>query len=369
MATVQLFATCLGDLVFPDAVADAEALLREAGFEVEFPRGQVCCGQPAFNSGHRSAPRAGSRARSPARSRATAPIVTPSGSCATMAVALPARAASAVSRSTSGSSPRSSTRRGSSPHGGTKAGGSPTTTRATCCASCASPTRRGGCSSAREPSSWRCRGPICAAGSAGTFSVRQPEVSVAMADDKLAGAASRSRGARQRRPGLPDAPPRSRRTRRERCRRPSGDGARAWNRRGGPVSGGARRHGEPRACRPGARQIVTDPRQIVTFRHRHVRVRAVSSSTRVEGGTPPSIWVGVRGRGPPGRWRGGSAMTELAQPPGGSARSRASSSPTRTRRARSTPRRPGSTAIGPRRGRRSTTSRSCASAPTTRGCA
>ena len=54
---VQLFATCLGDLIFPEAVADAEALLREAGCDVDFPRGQVCCGQPAFNAGHRGAAR------------------------------------------------------------------------------------------------------------------------------------------------------------------------------------------------------------------------------------------------------------------------------------------------------------------------
>src|SRR5438270_3245392 len=80
---VQLFATCLGDLFFPDAVADAEALLRAAGFEVEFPRGQVCCGQPAFNSGHRGAARRVARTFVRAFSR-EAPIVTPSGSCATM---------------------------------------------------------------------------------------------------------------------------------------------------------------------------------------------------------------------------------------------------------------------------------------------
>ena len=55
MERVQLFATCLGDLLFPDAAADAELLLREAGFEVDFPAAQVCCGQPAFNSGHRGA--------------------------------------------------------------------------------------------------------------------------------------------------------------------------------------------------------------------------------------------------------------------------------------------------------------------------
>jgi L-lactate dehydrogenase complex protein LldE len=57
MATVQLFATCLGDLAFPQAVSDAETLLRQAGDEVELPAPQVCCGQPAFNSGHRRAAR------------------------------------------------------------------------------------------------------------------------------------------------------------------------------------------------------------------------------------------------------------------------------------------------------------------------
>ena len=81
---VQLFATCLGDLAFPAAVADAETLLRGAGFEVAFPSRQVCCGQPAFNSGHRGAARRVARSFVKAFSR-DAPIVTPSGSCATMA--------------------------------------------------------------------------------------------------------------------------------------------------------------------------------------------------------------------------------------------------------------------------------------------
>jgi len=80
---VQIFATCLGDLIFPQAVADAEALLREAGLEVEFPRRQVCCGQPAFNAGHRKAARRVARTFVKAFSR-DAPIVLPSGSCTTM---------------------------------------------------------------------------------------------------------------------------------------------------------------------------------------------------------------------------------------------------------------------------------------------
>jgi L-lactate dehydrogenase complex protein LldE len=80
---IQLFATCLGDLVLPDAVADAERVLRTAGYEVEFPRKQVCCGQPAFNAGHRSAARRVARTFARAFSPEL-PVVVPSGSCAAM---------------------------------------------------------------------------------------------------------------------------------------------------------------------------------------------------------------------------------------------------------------------------------------------
>ncbi|MGB2711734.1 MAG: (Fe-S)-binding protein [Conexibacter sp.] len=80
---VQLFATCLGDLAFPDAPGDAEALLRQAGFDVEVPSRQVCCGQPAFNAGHRGAARRIARTFVRAFSR-DAPIVAPSGSCVAM---------------------------------------------------------------------------------------------------------------------------------------------------------------------------------------------------------------------------------------------------------------------------------------------
>jgi hypothetical protein len=37
---VQHFATYLGDLLFPDAVADTESLLQGAGCEVVFPHGK-----------------------------------------------------------------------------------------------------------------------------------------------------------------------------------------------------------------------------------------------------------------------------------------------------------------------------------------
>lgn len=81
---VQLFATCLGDLFFPDAVRDAEALLADAAVEVEFAPKQVCCGQPAFNAGHRKAARRVARTFEKSFTR-DAPIVAASGSCVTMA--------------------------------------------------------------------------------------------------------------------------------------------------------------------------------------------------------------------------------------------------------------------------------------------
>ena len=82
-ARVQLFATCLGDVVFPEAVADAERLLRDAGCDVDFPRTQICCGQPAFNAGHRRAARRVARSFVRAFDPAL-PVVAPSGSCVAM---------------------------------------------------------------------------------------------------------------------------------------------------------------------------------------------------------------------------------------------------------------------------------------------
>ena len=62
-------------------MTDTVRLLEEARYRVEFPSGQVCCGQPAFNAGHRRAARRVARTFTRSFSRA-APIVTPSGSCA-----------------------------------------------------------------------------------------------------------------------------------------------------------------------------------------------------------------------------------------------------------------------------------------------
>lgn len=49
---VALFATCLGDTLFPDAVKATAVLLNRLGVEVVFPPGQTCCGQMHINTGY-----------------------------------------------------------------------------------------------------------------------------------------------------------------------------------------------------------------------------------------------------------------------------------------------------------------------------
>jgi L-lactate dehydrogenase complex protein LldE len=48
---VGLFVTCLVDLVRPRVGFAAVKLLEQAGCEVEVPAAQTCCGQPAWNAG------------------------------------------------------------------------------------------------------------------------------------------------------------------------------------------------------------------------------------------------------------------------------------------------------------------------------
>jgi len=52
-----LFVTCLVDLYRPTVGFAAIRLLEEAGCQVEVPRAQTCCGQPAYNAGDRATAR------------------------------------------------------------------------------------------------------------------------------------------------------------------------------------------------------------------------------------------------------------------------------------------------------------------------
>ncbi|MBI4200202.1 MAG: (Fe-S)-binding protein [Chloroflexi bacterium] len=80
---VSLFVTCLVDQLFPEVGESVVKLLRRVGIEVEFPREQTCCGQPALNSGFMA------HAKPLARRwldlfEESQYVVVPSGSCAAM---------------------------------------------------------------------------------------------------------------------------------------------------------------------------------------------------------------------------------------------------------------------------------------------
>lgn len=80
---VQLMATCLCDAFFDDTARATVEVLEHLGCEIEFPEGQTCCGQPAFNSGDWNASR--KVMRHVLRTfPGTDPLVVPSASCAAM---------------------------------------------------------------------------------------------------------------------------------------------------------------------------------------------------------------------------------------------------------------------------------------------
>ena len=80
---VALFVTCLVDLHRPTVGFAAIKLLEEAGCQVEVPRAQTCCGQPAYNSGDKRTAQAIARQVVEAFSGYDY-VVVPSGSCGGM---------------------------------------------------------------------------------------------------------------------------------------------------------------------------------------------------------------------------------------------------------------------------------------------
>lgn len=80
---VSLFVTCIVDQLFPGIGMAAVEVLERAGFEVDFPADQTCCGQPAFNTGYRR--EAAEVACHCLQVLRTAEfVVVPSGSCVSM---------------------------------------------------------------------------------------------------------------------------------------------------------------------------------------------------------------------------------------------------------------------------------------------
>jgi len=82
---VSIFVTCIVDQLFPKVGLAMADVLERAGYAVDFPEDQTCCGQPAFNTGYRR------EARKVARHflkvfRDAEYVVVPSGSCTSMIV-------------------------------------------------------------------------------------------------------------------------------------------------------------------------------------------------------------------------------------------------------------------------------------------
>lgn len=88
---VALFVTCVVDQMWPAIGTSTVEVLRRVGCGVEFDQRQTCCGQPAFNTGYRAEARklAERFIRVCEESKAEA-IVSPSGSCTAMVHHYPA---------------------------------------------------------------------------------------------------------------------------------------------------------------------------------------------------------------------------------------------------------------------------------------
>lgn len=82
---VALFVTCLVDQLCPNVGVAAVKVLRRAGCEVTFDERQTCCGQPAFNTGYRKEARKFAERFIEIFEDSDADfIVSPSGSCTAM---------------------------------------------------------------------------------------------------------------------------------------------------------------------------------------------------------------------------------------------------------------------------------------------
>jgi L-lactate dehydrogenase complex protein LldE len=82
---VSLFVTCLVDQLWSSVGASSVEVLRRVGCEVEFDDRQTCCAQPAFNTGYRKEARDVAKRFIEIFEQSDADaIVSPSGSCTAM---------------------------------------------------------------------------------------------------------------------------------------------------------------------------------------------------------------------------------------------------------------------------------------------
>ncbi len=80
---VTLFATCLVDMFQGDVGKAVVEVLERLGCDIDFPEDQICCGQPAYNSGYVEESKNAMKKMITAFEHAEY-VVSPSGSCAYM---------------------------------------------------------------------------------------------------------------------------------------------------------------------------------------------------------------------------------------------------------------------------------------------
>ncbi len=198
---VALFVPCYVDQINPEVGVSVVRVLRRLGVDVIYPEGQTCCGQPAFNSGFFDEARTVARHFMDVFERESERcdyVVCPSGSCTTMvshyypfifedlpdererseALGARVREFSDFLVNVMGARPRTSApvtrRRPSSTPAATSGGSSGCwTSRASCWRNV----------EGLDLVGWENEELCCGFG--GTFSVKMPDVSTAMADEKI----------------------------------------------------------------------------------------------------------------------------------------------------------------------------------------
>ena len=198
---VRFFASCLVELLRPGVAAAAVRVLQAAGADPRSVRGATCCGQPAYNAGYAAEARRVARRTLRAFGDGDEPCVVASGSCATMIShhwpelfqntpdeAAARRAAARTTELTAFVA--ESAAGGSGPEAGSGAGpkgGAAVVVHDSCHAL----RELGAGATVRRALADAGHTPVDAAGGerccgfGGSFSVKMPDVSVAMADEKL----------------------------------------------------------------------------------------------------------------------------------------------------------------------------------------
>lgn len=197
MMRVALLPTCVVDTVAPETGVAVVRVLRRLGMEVSVPQAATCCGQPAWNAGFREEAAAVARTTLRALVADSADVVcVPAGSCATMIKVSWVELFTSVGDRTSAGQALSLGQRVRefsqlvAEHGGPPC--SKTRARVAYHHSCHMLRELGLREDPRtvleavedcEIVEWDGDDRCCGFG--GLFSVKQPELSVAMADDKL----------------------------------------------------------------------------------------------------------------------------------------------------------------------------------------